>query len=124
MAEEVRMKRNTALALVWSPRVFGLAFAVFLSLFALDSFGEGKGLARSLADFAVHLTPAGLVLLLVALSRRWPWISGLASLAMAAIYAWAAHRHPTWVLAISGPLLLLGGLFLLGWRAARAPVDS
>ncbi len=37
------MKRPMKQFLFWSPRVLTILFALFLSLFALDVFGEGYG---------------------------------------------------------------------------------
>src|SRR3989304_1852376 len=54
----------------WAPRVRGLGMALFLSVFALDAFGEG-GLLRNVAGFLIHLIPSFIVLaVLIAAWRR------------------------------------------------------
>lgn len=102
--------------LLWSPRILGIAVAVFLSLFALDALRPGTPLAQALPDFAMHLVPAAVVLAVVALSWRRPWIGGVAFVLLAAVYAVTARFRLDWILAISGPLLIVGVLFLLSWR--------
>ena len=101
--------------LLWSPRILGIAVGVFLSLFALDAFAPGRPLAQASADFAMHLLPAAVVLAIVALSWRRPWIGGMAFLLLAIAYALRVNRLD-WILAISGPLLTVGVLFLWSWR--------
>jgi hypothetical protein len=48
--------------LFWTPRVLGVLFVAFLSLFALDVFGEGYGLGGTILALVMHLIPALLVL--------------------------------------------------------------
>ena len=111
------MTRTSARLLLWGPRILGVGLCVFVGLFALDAFSENASLGAALAGFAVHLIPALVLLLLVALSWRWEWVGGLACIALAALYAASvAGSHPDWILVISGPLFLVGALFLWSWR--------
>jgi hypothetical protein len=77
---------------------------LYLALFALDATGVG--------DAVIHLVPAALVLTVVALGWRWPSLAGAGFLLIAAAYAVAAWSHPTWIAAISLPLVVVGALFL------------
>jgi hypothetical protein len=52
----------------WSPRILGCFVGLYLSLFALDATG-----AR---DALIHLSPAALVLAVVAVGWRWPALAG------------------------------------------------
>lgn len=103
----------------WAPRLLGIAFGVFLGLFALDAFEPGKPLGRALIDFTIHLAPALVVFGILAVAWRQDRVGALAFLFLAAAYAvWVGFRLD-WVLAISGPLLLTAVLFMLS--AGRAP---
>lgn len=62
------------------------------------------------------LVPAALVLAMVIAAWRTPWIGAVAFLLLAAAYAMMTSRFD-WIVAISGPLAVVGGLFLLSWRA-------
>lgn len=97
--------------LLWSPRILGILVCLFLSLFSLDAFGEGKTFIEALPDFALHVAPMLMLLLVVGVSWRWEWVGGLVFTALAAAYAVFARSHVDWILAISGPLLLVGLLF-------------
>ncbi len=46
--------------LYWTPRVLGILFAVFISIFALDVFGE-YGFPEVLVALFMHLIPTFLV---------------------------------------------------------------
>jgi len=102
-------------ALFWTPRTLCIAFAVFLSLFALDVFSHGFGFWQTLVALIIHLVPAFIVLAVLALAWRWEWI-GAAGFAVAGVlYAKMAWQHPSWILTISGPLFVIAGLFLVNW---------
>ena len=101
--------------LFWSPRILGIALSLFLSLFALDAFAPGKPLARASADLAIHLAPAAVVLTIVVLSWHRPWLGGVAFVLLAFAYAATVRFRLDWVVAISGPLLMVGVLFLASW---------
>lgn len=100
----------------WSARILGIAVCVFLGAFALDAWEPGKPVARTAADFLVHLLPSAILLTIVAMSWRRPWIGGVAFLVLAVVYAAIVGFRVDWVLAISGPLLIVGLLFLWSWR--------
>lgn len=106
-----------SLVLLWAPRLLGVAVSLFLALFALDAFAPGKPLGQALVGFALHLVPAAVVLTMVLLGWRRPWIGGVAFLLLAAAYAFSVRFRVDWTLAISGPLLTVGLLYLWSWRA-------
>lgn len=102
--------------LVWSARFLGIVLSAFLALFALDAFAPGKPIGRALVEFALHLIPAAVVLTVVLVAWRRPWVGGAAFLLLAVAYAVAVGFRVSWVMAISGPLLAAGLLFLWsGW---------
>ena len=114
------MTKATTVSL-WVPRIAGLAMAMFLSLFALDAFG-GKPFLDALPEFLIHLTPALVVLAAVAMAWRYPLIGAAAFAVFALGYAVVAHGRLDWIAVISGPLAMVGGLFLVsGLRRAASP---
>jgi hypothetical protein len=117
------MRSRPEVLLLWAPRVLGILTCLFLSLFALDAFSPGKTVSQNIGDFALHVWPIVALLGVVALSWRWEWVGGLVFSVLAVAYAYWARPHTSWVAIISGPLLVVGVLFLLSWtrhRRARA----
>ena len=108
------MTITSARVLLWSPRVLGILAGVFLGLFALDSFSEGRPFVESLGAFAIHVAPAVFLFAIVAISWRWEWVGGVTFIALAIAYA-ASVRRLDWILVISGPLLVVGTLFFWSW---------
>ncbi len=109
------MSRNAQRILLWLPRVLGIAFAIFLSLFALDVFNEHLGFARTLLALVIHMKWPASVVLLLALSWKWEWVGAVGFAALGVFYAASVRGHLDWKMVISGPLFLLAALFLMNW---------
>ena len=111
--------------LLWSPRILGILVSLFIGIFALDAFGRGTPTLPALRDFIVHLIPAFVLLGLVLASFRRPWIGGVAFIGLAVVYAVTMSRgRLDWMLTISGPLLVVGALFLWSWYHRTAVGQS
>jgi hypothetical protein len=98
------MSSTTDKALPWIARVFGVAVALFIGVFALDAIGEGT------IAFLFHLAPPILLLLAAALAWRWEWIGAAVFTGLGLAYGATAPRWD-WVLVITGPLVLAGLLY-------------
>ncbi|MHC1769401.1 MAG: hypothetical protein AB9869_34810 [Verrucomicrobiia bacterium] len=103
--------------LFWIPRILCLVFAAFISIFALDVFGEGLGFWRTSLALLMHLIPTFLILIVLAVSWRWEWVGAILFTALALLYLFTSWGQLHWsaYVVISGPLCLLGVLFLLNW---------
>ena len=101
----------------WAPRILGLLFAAFISLFALDVFGEGYGFWETIVALIMHLIPTAILLAILALAWRWQWIGAILFVALGVAYLIMAGGKFEWAtyLFISGPLFLIGVLFLVNW---------
>ena len=111
------MKKPMKRIVFWMPRVLCVLFAVFISLFALDVFGEGYGFWETIVALLMHLIPTGIILIALAIAWRWEWIGAILFVALGAWYVIMAWGEFDWIayLLISGPLFLLGALFLVNW---------
>ena len=111
------MQRSVKRVLFWTPRVMCILFALFLSLFAMDVFGEGYGFWETILALLIHLAPVYLVLIVLIIAWRWEWIGAILFNAFAVFYLVSAWGRFHWsaYLAISGPLVLVGVLFLFNW---------
>ena len=93
------------------PRILVIMFAAFLSLFALDVFSEGGGLWQTIVAFIIHLIPALIALIVLAIAWRWEFAGDVLLIVLACWYAIMARDHLSWILVISGPLVTTGLLF-------------
>jgi len=110
------MATTSGRLLPWAPRVLGILVSMFIGLFALDAFGEGKPFLQAFPEFIIHLIPAFVLLGLVVVSFRWEWIGAVAFIGLAVVYAVTMSKgRLDWMLTISGPLLVVGALFLWSW---------
>jgi hypothetical protein len=111
------VNKYTKQVLFWTPRILSMLFAVFLGVFALDVFSEGYALWETIAAFLIHLIPSFVVLLVLAAAWQWEWIGAILFIAFAVFYVadtWESFSLVAY-LAISGPLVVAGILFLLNW---------
>lgn len=99
----------------WTPRVLGILFAGYISLFALDVFSAGYGFWETVAAFLIHMIPTGLILAALAVAWRWEWVGTVLFAGLGLAYAVMVWGHFDWILFISGPAFLAAGLFLLSW---------
>jgi hypothetical protein len=103
--------------LYWTPRVLGILFVIFLSLFALDIFDMNLGLWGTIVGLFMHLIPSFVLVVALILAWRWEWVGTLLFFGFTAWYigiAWGDFDLVTYLL-IAGPPFLVGVLFLLGW---------
>ena len=92
-------------------------FILFLSLFALDVFHEGKGPLETVVALFMHLIPHIILILTLVVAWRWEWIGGLLFLGLGLFYifsTWGRFPASTYMI-ISGPLFLVSVLFGIGW---------
>lgn len=110
------MNANTKRALYWLPRVLSILFALFISIFALDVFGEGYSVGETILALFMHLIPTMLVVIALIIAWRWERIGAALFVALAVFYL-VMSGGEGWSWIIAGPLLLLGTLFLFDWMA-------
>jgi len=102
-------------ALYWTPRILSIAFALFLSVFALDVFESASGFWEIVSALLIHLIPVYVVLIFAALAWRWEWVGAVAFPALALLYIVATFGMFPLLnyLIMTGPLFVIGALFLV-----------
>ncbi|MFC1922054.1 hypothetical protein ACFLY4_02095 [Chloroflexota bacterium] len=109
------MKSNIHKVLYWSPRILGILVALLVSIFALDIFGEGYNFWETIVALVMHLIPTVVILIILAVAWRRERIGGFLFIILGVLYIalfWDPSRWPAYLL-ISGPLFLIGVLFIL-----------
>ena len=114
------MTRSVKRVLFWTPRIVCILFAAFVSLFSLDVFDAGYGFWETIGAFLIHNIPVGIILIVLAIAWRREWVGGIVfiGLGLGALYLVSFRGGMPWsvYLTISGPLFLVGVLFLVNWR--------
>jgi hypothetical protein len=111
------MNKSMKRVLYWMPRIICILFAMFLSLFALDVFGESHGVWETILALLIHLVPVYIIVIVLIISWRWEWVGALLFSVFAVLYvvlAWGRFPWTVYML-MSGPLVLVGILFLFNW---------
>jgi len=117
------MSDITRRSLFWAPRGLSILFIAFLSLFALDVFGEGLGFWKTLVALTIHLIPSLVLIGALAVAWRWEWVGAAIYTAAGALYViiLLPHRLPPlpikllWMATIALPAFVIGALFLANW---------
>ena len=111
------MNKNTKRVLFWTPRILGILFAILLSLFAFDVFEGNYGFWQTIGALLLHLVPAFILVIVLIIAWRWELVGAVVFIAFAVFYVGMSmiggHFPLIAILFISGPLLLIGILFLL-----------
>lgn len=110
------MSKSVKQALYWSPRVAGILFVLFLSLFALDVFDMNLGFWGTIVGLFMHLIPSILLAITLVLAWRWEWIGAVIFAGWSIFYIVSARGFPWSVYAIiAGIPFIIGILFLVDW---------
>ncbi len=103
------------LLLLWIPRVLTILFVIFISFFAFDVFDQGTGFWKTLLVLLMHLIPTFLIIIILILSWKRPWIGGVSYILLGIAYIiWSsqAGRGAAFIYII---LFAVGLLFLASW---------
>ena len=101
----------------WAPRILGSLFAAFLAVFAVDVLGEGHDLLATVSALLIHLVPALIVVVVLAVAWRWDAVGALLFVGLGIAYVvQTGGRFPfTTYLLISGVPVCVGLLFFANW---------
>lgn len=109
---------NTPLkkTLFWTPRIAGILFILFISLFALDIFDLQLGFWGTIVGLFMHLIPSILLTIAVVIAWKREWFGALLFIGWAVWYITSMRGFPwTVYLLIAGIPTVIGLLFLAGW---------
>ncbi|MFA6534490.1 MAG: hypothetical protein WCT37_04980 [Patescibacteria group bacterium] len=112
--------------LLWTPRILGILFILFLMMFSLDVFDSKSSAWQIAAGLLIHNLPALILLAVLIISWHRPLVGGLIFILAGLAYILSIIQRGvpwpiviSWSLIIAGPALLTGVLFLLSWRQKR-----
>lgn len=122
------MQTNKKWFFYWFPRIAGIVFIAFISMFALDIFWNWYSFWQTVVGLFMHLIPTWILIIVLVLSRkRYPLIGAVAFIWFGVRYttinvisffratqfeSMPAYYYLIWPLIIALPALLVGLCFL------------
>lgn len=113
----------------WAPRISAMLFILFLAMFSLDVFEEGKSWREIAVGMFMHNVPALALLAVLIISWKREIVGGVTFILAGILYIAMAVAGVSkngfewymvsWFLVISGPAFLIGGLFLVAWHSKK-----
>ena len=105
----------------WLPRILGILFALFISIFALDAFGEGIPFTEAVVGFLIHLIPTYIVIAVLLIAWKWEWVGGTLFVFAGFFYIFGANNmHWSAYVVIAGPPILIGILFIIAHFSSKS----
>ena len=118
MVLEDTMNTTFKKTLFWTPRIAGILFVLFISLFAFDVFEEGLGFGGTLLALFMHLLPSILLATAIYIAWKREWVGAVLFIGWATWYVvFFRERDFPWITyaIIAGIPTLIGLLFLADW---------
>jgi hypothetical protein len=116
MIMEDTMNKTLKQILFWTPRIAGILFVLFISLFALDIFDAQLSFWETVVGLFMHLIPSILLTVAIVIAWKWEWFGALIFIGWAVWYV-SFMRGFDWIAyaLIAGLPTVIGLLFLAGW---------
>ena len=105
--------------LYWTPRLLAILAILFVSMFALDIFGQGYTFLETVVGLFMHLIPSFILAIILIIAWRYELIGGILFLIPPVFYiCMTAVNVPflialSWSLTIAGPFIIVGILFII-----------
>jgi len=101
--------------LIFLPRILAILYIAFISLFALDVFGEGYGFWGTTLALFMHLIPSFILILCLVLAWKKPIIGGAIFVVLGIIFTlwFRTYQRIEVFLIISLPLFVIGIFFIV-----------
>ena len=115
----------------WLPRLLCIGAILFISMFALDAFEPGKPFGQQLLDFMMHLIPTYILLLLLWVAWKKPFIGGILFAIIGIVtspFVYNLNYNRTHsvmtslsiILMITVPFIVVGVLFLVSHKRDKS----
>ena len=122
--------KNSNQLLYWAPRILCILSILFVSVFALDAFKPGTPVLEQLEDFATHLVPSFILVVLLVVAWNWELVGGIIFMLLGLVLSPMVftmnynNNHSVLtslsiILLITFPFILVGILFILHHKKSR-----
>ncbi|MFA6888436.1 MAG: hypothetical protein WC254_02990 [Candidatus Woesearchaeota archaeon] len=113
------MKPKINKSLYWTPRILAIIAILFISMFALDIFGNGYTFLETIIGLFMHLIPSFILTIILIIAWKYELIGGILFLIPPIIYVCiTAVNVPilmalSWSIIIGGPFIIIAILFII-----------
>ena len=108
------LKQLLLLSLWWIPRIAGILFALFLTVFSFDVFGQGEPVWKTAMAFIIHNIPTIVLLIVMYFSWRRSWLGAIAFFVLGVVFFLLMPNKAKSIFIVL-PLLITAVLFFLNW---------
>lgn len=110
------MNKSFKNTIFWTPRILGILFILFVSLFALDIFEMKLSTWETFVGLFVHLLPSIAMILALVLAWRWEWIGAAFFFVVGAWFLYISTPGDVmYYIVFNGVPLVIAVCFFLGW---------
>ena len=110
----------------WSPRLLGIIFILFITLFSLDIFDMKLGFWGTVLGLLMHNIRSIILAAILIISWKYEWVGGVVFIIAGLLYIFSTLRRGIawhlviiWSMIIAGPAFLIGILFLINWKKKK-----
>ncbi len=119
--------KKTGRLLYWAPRLLGILFIGFLTVFSLDVFEPGMSGREIALGLLMHNIPSLIMIVLLIIAWRKEIVGAVTFIGAGLLYMGLVMTNVvkgqlpwyialSWSLTLAGPAILVGILFLINWR--------
>ena len=110
------MNQSLKKTIFWTPRIFGILFILFVSLFALDIFDMNLGFWETIVGLFMHLLPSIALTISLVLAWKFEWTGAILFTLVGAWFLYISTPGDVmYYLVFVGVPLLIAVFFLVGW---------
>ena len=80
--------------LFWTPRILTILFILFISLFALDVFGNGYGFWETVLALFMHLIPSFVLIVVLIIAWRYDLVGAIGFVLAGLLYIFTLFKNP------------------------------
>jgi len=110
----------------WAPRILSILFILFISMFALDIFGNGYTVWQTIVGLFMHLIPTWIMIIALVISWKHEIVGGIIFPLLGLFYIGLTtyssmtggipwYLALSWSMTIAVPAIFVGGLWMLNW---------
>ncbi|MFA5259216.1 MAG: hypothetical protein WC979_07375 [Candidatus Pacearchaeota archaeon] len=120
-----KIRKNTRPWLYYSPRILTILFILFISLFALDVFGNNYTFLETVQGLFMHLIPSMILIVFLIIAWKHEWVGAVGFFLFALLYIGMIVRKPlelymlSYSLTIAGPSIIVAILWWANWAQKK-----